>query len=190
MSDGPHRSLDMRRGWKKAAEFADNPACAKADVNSAVTSAFAGDWRLDVPDTLVSAVCNILGGEQDSLFRDQAVMQLEALRGITAGHGLGQVLIDCAVQRMVNGGPGPDAAVEATETALAIWGARHGRQIDEHFCRASTDRRAQNVRRRIEEEIGSASFQQLIRQLLQPDTTPAPHTPPKKTGVDDGVQLP
>ena len=31
----------------------------------------------------------ILGGEQDLLFRDQKVTRLEALRRLTAGHGLG-----------------------------------------------------------------------------------------------------
>lgn len=189
MSDGPHRSLKMRPGWKKVAEFADNRAFAKEEVSSAAVSALGDDWRSEVPDSVVECVREVLGGQQDSLFRDQKMMQLEAGRRISAGHGLGQVVIDCAVHRVASGATGADAAVEAVADALAIWGSRHGRQIEEHYCRESTDRRAQNVRARIEEGIGGASLHGLARQLLKLDSAPVPRTPPKQTGVDDGVRL-
>lgn len=129
MSDGPHRSLNMRPGWKKAAEFADYDAFAPEDVSRAVASAFTQDWRTDVPDAVAACISEVLGGQQDSLFRDQKIMQLEALRPMVAGHGLAQVLLDCALQQALGGAVGPDAAVQAAADALDLWGARHGRQI-------------------------------------------------------------
>lgn len=189
MSDGPHRSLNMRLGWKKAAEFADYDAFAPEEVRNAVASAFTGDWRADVPDSVAGCISEVLGGQQDSLFRDQKVMQLEALRPMTAGHGLAQVLLDCAIQKAESGFSGPDAVVEAAADALDVWGARHGRQIEEHYCRESTVRRADHVRARIEEGIGGVSREALARQLLKVETTAPPRKPPKQTGLDEGVQL-
>lgn len=189
MSDGPHRSLNMRPGWKKAAEFADYDAFAPKDVSDAVASAFTDDWRADVSDSVATCISEVLGGQQDSLFRDQKIMQLEALRTMTAGHGLAQVLLDCAIQKAESGAAGPDAIVEAAADALDVWGARHGRQIEEHYCRESTVRRADHVRARIEEGLGGVSRDALARQLLRMESTTPPRKPTKQTGLDDGVQL-
>jgi hypothetical protein len=189
MSDGPHRSLKMRPSWKKVAEFADKHSFTQEEVGNAACVACSQDWRADVPDTLIRGVCEILGGQQDSLFRDQKVIQLESLRRIAAGHGLGQVLIDCAIHQTISGQSGPDGAVEAASQALAIWCSRHSRQIEEIYCRESTERRAQNVRTRIEEGIGNAARHGLARQLLNLEKTPAPRTVTKQTGLDDGVHL-
>lgn len=52
MSDGPHRSLPMRRAWKKVAERAANPACAPEEIGNALIPALAQDWNDDVPTTL------------------------------------------------------------------------------------------------------------------------------------------
>jgi len=189
MSDGPHRSLNMRPGWKKVAEFADNRVFTLEEIGNAAASALSRDWRADVPDALARCVCETLGGQRDSLFRDQKVTELEAQRRNTAGHELGQILLDCAIRRVVNGGLGGDAAAEAAADALGVWGARHGREVEEHYCRESTLRRAENVRTRIEEGIGRTDRTAIARQLLKLEAAAAPRTPSKQTGIDDGVQL-
>lgn len=188
MSDGPHRSLNMRPGWKKAAECADRSASAPEDVRNASAAAFAGDWRVDVPESLARSICDIFGG-QNSLFRDQRSSDLEALRRLHAGHGMAHVLIDCAVQVANSGKSGPDAAVEAVSKTLAVWSARHARQIEEHYHRESTQRRGDNVRTRLEDGISGVQQTALARQLLKVDGTTAPRKPPKQTGLDDGVSL-
>ena len=106
MSDGPHRSLKMRPGWKKVAEFADKRAFALEEISNAVIPALGEDWRADVPDPVVRGICKILGDQQDTLFADHKVTGLEALRPMTAGHGLGQILIDCAIQQAASGASG------------------------------------------------------------------------------------
>ncbi|MCH7631919.1 MAG: hypothetical protein IIB59_01795 [Planctomycetes bacterium] len=146
------------------------------------------DWHNEYAK-LAGFVRDVLGGQQDSLFKDEKVAQLEALRRITSGHGLAQVLIDCAVQMAVEGRSGPDAPVEAATNALAVWASRGARQVEEHYCRESTVPRAHNVRARIEEGINGASLDGLARQLSSPDPGTASRPPQKQQGLDDGVRL-
>lgn len=191
MSDGPHRSLKMRPRWKKVSATADNQAATVEEVGGLAAWAFGEDWRVDVPDEVARSVCEILGGSQDSLFRDQKLMQLEALRRLTAGHGLGQVLIECAVKTVASGTSGEDPAVDAAANALAVWGARHARQVEEHYLREATAQRARDVRQRIESGISNVARHELARQLLKLDATAAPlrRAPPKRTDIDDGAKL-
>jgi hypothetical protein len=188
MSDGPHRSLDQRPKWKKAAEYADKGAFTREDVMNASEAALTDDWRIDVPQNLARSVCEIFGG-QKSLFRDQTTSDLDALRRLHAGHGMGQLLIDCALQLASKGKSGPEAAVEAAANTLAVWSSRHTRQIEEHYCRKASQRRADNVRTRLEDGISSVQHGALARQLLKLDGGAAPQKPQKQTGLDDGVTL-
>lgn len=189
MSDGPHRSLNMRRGWKKVAEYADKGAFSSDEIGDAVASAYLQDARKELPDSVAHAVCEILGDQQEHLFRDQKVEQLEALRPLAAGHGFGAILIDCATQRAHSGAVGPDSGLETMAAALELWGARHARQIEEHYRRESTLRRATNVRTRIEEGIGGMALHGLARQILKLDIKGNGRTSAKKDGIDDGVRL-
>jgi hypothetical protein len=107
MSDGPHRSLKMRPGWKKVAKFADMRAASADEVGHAVAAAFSDDWRADVPANVAECICEVLGGQKDSLFRDQKVIQLEALRPLTAGRELAQILLDCASSALSAARPAP-----------------------------------------------------------------------------------
>jgi hypothetical protein len=177
----------MRPGWKKAAEYADKGAFALEDVRNASTEAFTKDWRADVPEALARGVCEIFGG-QNSLFRDQKTSDLEALRRLHAGHGMGHVVIDCAVQLANKGKSGSEAAVEAVANALAIWGARHVRQIEEHSYRKASQRRANNIVSRLEQGISSIHHGALARQLLKLDGAAAKKRE-KQNDLDDGVIL-
>jgi hypothetical protein len=188
MSDGPHRSLKMRPGWKKAAEFADNPNCTPEDVGKWLIPALGQDWRAEVPDSLSAGICEIFGS-QDSLFSDQKVMQLDAFRRMTAGLGFSQVLIDCAVQLASEDKSGPAAVAEAADRAVAAWAARCARQVEEHYYRESNVPRALNVRARLEGAIRSAASSGLGRQLIKLEPGTAPRTPSKESGLDDGVRL-
>ena len=66
MSDGPHRSPKMPRGWKKLAERADNKAYAPEEVRDALPEALEHDWRAEVPDSVCRRVRDILGDSQRS----------------------------------------------------------------------------------------------------------------------------
>jgi hypothetical protein len=189
MSDGPHKSLNMRRGWKKLAERAANHVFEPAEISNAVIPALVQDWRVETPAKLIRGITNVLEGQQTSLFTDQKLSQLEGLRPLAAGHSLGQVFLDCAIEVARNGGAGSDASVEAATNALAIRASCGARQVEEHYCRKSTTPHAQNVRGRIEEGIASASLDGLARQLLNLSPGSTLPTLAKQQGLDDGVRL-
>lgn len=189
MSDGPHKSLNMRSGWKKVAQSADQPAYDVGDVSNRVVSAFAQDWRADISDHLIRNVLTVLENRQNALFRDQTAVELEALRRKTSGHGLAQILLNCAIHHANIGRTGRDAAVKAAADALSIWAERHCRQVEEHYCRKSNSRRAYEVRARIETAIRKISLCTVVRGFLTLGPRPASHVLAKQTGLDDGVHL-
>lgn len=189
MSDGPHRTLRMRLGWKTFAKLADNGAYASEEVASAANTALAQDWYGEVPVQITSAICQIFTDNQECLFDDQRSNQISALSVRASGHELGQLFVDCAIQVAVSGGFGPEAAVQAAENALSIWGSRHARQVEEHYCREAGARRAFNVRARVESALGSVSHAGLARRLLNMDATPIPRNMPRLTGLDEGVRF-
>src|ERR1700674_1824982 len=99
MSDGPHRSLPMRHGWKKLDERADKPAFEPQHVADAVGPALEQDFRVEVPNALVRGLRDFCADAQPSLFEDQRAAEVDALRRSAAGLGsLAGVLVDYAVQ--------------------------------------------------------------------------------------------
>jgi hypothetical protein len=55
MSDGPHKSLPMRPGWKKVAECASKEAFTSNEVCEAINAAIAQDYQKDIsPDFIAS----------------------------------------------------------------------------------------------------------------------------------------
>lgn len=179
----------MRRAWRKVAERAANPSFAPEEISNVLIPALAQDWNDDVSTDLVRGVDHILGDQQD-LFKEQTVSRLESLRPSTAGHGLGKLFLDCAIQLAAAGEAGAEAPIEAAASnALAVRAARGAHQVEEHYCRKSNAPRAQSVRARIEQSIGGASLKGLARQLLKRDPAPASRTPAKQQGLDDGVRL-
>ena len=189
MSDGPHRSLKMPRGWKKLAERADKKAYAPEEVRDALPAALEQDWRAEVPDSLCRQVRNILGDSQSSLFGDQRAERLEALRRETAGYNLGNAFLDYAIQAAERGGTGDEALKEATGKALSDRAARGARQVEEHYCRESTQRRAARVRERIESGVTQSDMAGIAGRVVGTDGTGGPRRPVKQTGIDDGVRL-
>lgn len=85
MSDGPHRSLPMRKGWQKLAERGDGKLHTAEQVRDAVPLALADDWRDERCDDFMKHVRGVLlGNDQDSLFKltkDETIDALKKLPG-------------------------------------------------------------------------------------------------------------
>ena len=186
MSDGPHRSLPMRPGWKKGAEYADNENFAREQVRDAVEAAVEKDWRKHISPALVSKIREVLGGT--TLFSEDTSRSVEDLRQMVSGCAMGNTLLDhlaCAI----DGGMTGDAALrEAVVNTSVDQSARCARQVEEHYLRKSTIENSQDVRQRIEEAIQSTGFDSLADRIVEPVSRHVP-TVEKKDGVDDGVQI-
>lgn len=189
MSDGPHRSLPLRPGWRRVAETADNKASTPDEIAERVPAALNEDWNQEVPRRLVTGTRKILTDTQGTLFATDKMEQLQALRPDCAGAPLGAVLLDHAVEVAAAGMNGPEAMVKAVEGALIDRAANSCRQVEEHYYRETSLQRSGNVRKRIEDGIRQAPINALAHSLSGYSAGPGVMRPKKRPGLDEGVEL-
>jgi hypothetical protein len=178
----------MRRGWQRVAECGDNRAFAPEEVTAAIIPALEEDCRAELPSEFLENLCRVYRDQEVSLFKDELAARLEALRAI-AGYGIGRVILDHAIQLSERGETGLDGgAVKAVIAALTDRAARGARQVEEHYCRRSTEPRALRVRARIEDAIDNArsGIEGFARRTLKLDFGPSAAVR-KNRGLDDGV---
>jgi hypothetical protein len=188
MSDGPHRSLPMRRGWKRVAEWADNQAFKPEQINNAIIPALEEDCRGEISTEFLSSFLAACRNQEGSLFKKELGPELEALSS-AAGYGLGRMVLEYAKQLSGRGNTGLDIAEKAVTHALSDRAERGARQVEEHYCRKSFEKRAIKVRQRIEEAIRDADVERLARQTINPKNGESVRPPLKRQGLDDGVKL-
>src|SRR5713101_9857445 len=98
MSDGPHRSLPMRKGWKRVAESADNDAFGTDEIRDAILPALEEDCRGEISPEFFGSLRRVCADQEASLFENDVTPSLEALRS-AAGAGLGRVVLNYALQQ-------------------------------------------------------------------------------------------
>lgn len=185
MSDGPHRSLPMRRHWKDLAERAETPAFSTGDMDEALRVAL----KKEFSEAPLSAIREILGGgDQGSLFQVDCAGQLDEARQACWGSVAGNILIDCAIEANANGVTGDAAFQGALQNALEAhaWSGCH--QIEEHHHRKEPHS-APNASKRLRGARDRCSFGALASELM-PNKQPVNDTRLRKhTGVDEGPPL-
>jgi len=187
MSDGPHRSLPMRSGWKRVAERGDKRAFAADEISRAIVPALEQDCRTEMQLGFIDRVYKAFRDHETSLFKDGISQQLDGLRDM-AGSGIGRMVLDHAILVAERGGTGKRGMEDALRNALTDRAAKGARQVEEHYCRESSSPRAQKVRERIEEGIRGADIGGLARQIMEADS-PSPRQPLRQEGLDDGVRF-
>jgi hypothetical protein len=189
MSDGPHRSLSMNRSWKRLAECADNRAYSLDEVAGAFLPALDQSCREEVPESVWRDLGRIFRDQQQTLFNEQKVEQIAALRSQVAGLPLGCALVDAAVQAASKGSPSEDALIKAATQALAQRAARGNKQVEEHYYRKSSEGRTEKLRERLESALKKAALDTLACQHLNMGGAPKASRSSKQAGLDDGVQF-
>ena len=188
MSDGPHKSLPMRAGWKKFAERADKAAFEPDQVAQAAIPALEGDREEEVAPH-ISAVRNVLDdNRQGSLFGNAKTTEIEAMKRLNPGNSLWRAVIDGVARAIAAGRPGQEALLEGAADALLDRGARRARQVEEHYLRKTNEGRAQGVRARMESGISRAPIEAMVRHVLGM-TSGETQQSQKLEGLDDGVRL-
>lgn len=186
MSDGPHKSLPMRPGWKKVAEYASKEAFTSDDVCDALIAALEQDYRKDISPNFVASIRDVLGS--GTLFSGDSLHALEDFRQSVAGCVMGNALLDHVIFVVSNGKSGDAALQEAFKRTLTDYSARCARQVEEHYLRKSNAENARNIRSRMEAAIQKAPFTPLVNRSLDPVSKPAVRLA-KHDGLDDGVRL-
>lgn len=187
MSDGPHRSLQMRRCWQLVAERADKRSYTVAEVRDALVPALEQDCRDELSAGFIAGLRRV--AEEPSLFRDDAAARLESLRPL-AGSGLGRAVLDNVAPLASADVEGWSLLRESLKAAVQDRAHCGIRQVEEHYLREATAPRANNVRGRLEASAASADLDGLVARVLSAEPIRGGRAPAKQTGLDDGVSLP
>jgi hypothetical protein len=187
MSDGPHRSLNMTRSWKRVAERSDKRSFSSDEISEALVGALEKDCLRDIAPGFLDTAWRIFSDPEPELFVTKIGDQLETLRR-QAGNGIGRSVLDQAILGAERGKIGREGFVEALKNAIGDRAAKAIRQVEEHYCRESTNPRADRVRARMEEAISGPALDGLARKLLKSEKV-TEKLPALKQGLDDGVKL-
>lgn len=186
MSDGPHRSLPMRRHWKNLAERAAKAAYSADEVCEALPVALQRDLR----EAPLAAIRGIFSGDQGSLFANNEIERLEAVRQASTRSAACNVVIDCAIQA-VSGGLTGEAAFRATlENACEAQVRSQFRSVEEHYYREASPRSAGYVRDRLDAARQQCDFKTIASGFMSGAKPPrGPAHLPRHTGLDEGPTL-
>lgn len=185
MSDGPHRSLPMRRHWKDLAERAAKAAFSPDQVAEGLPYAL----KKDILSAPIAEIREIMG--QATLFPHLQIEQLELLRQSHHGSAAANHLIDCAVEAAADGLSGDDGTEAAVKNACEGISRDAVRGIEEHYQREATSRSAGYVRDRLDSARQQLDCGELARELLSSQKPPSQRsvTLPRQSGLDEGPPL-
>ena len=186
MSDGPHKSLRMRRPWRRVAECADNRSSTSDEIRERVVLAVEHDCRAEVRPEFVAQLRGVV--EEPSLFKESTVIRIGELRPV-ASPGLERSFLDCLEHLSAADQTGLATLQDALTTALQNNVNRRARQVEEHYLRESTLPRASNLRERLDSVIGISDLADIATRFLSVHSKSAAGDPLKKTGLDDGVKI-
>lgn len=187
MSDGPHRSLPMRRPWKELAKRGDKSTYDTTQVAEAAAAALASDFKNEVKWSLISTLKSIFTGRDNSLrLPELAIQELENAKALAAGSVFGRNAIAWGIELINQGRFGLDALYDAIGLAAKMRGFANARSVEEHFLRESGRRRADQVSKRLNTAIAGLSEGKLGSMLLDPKSVSSKR-PRKKSDIDDGV---
>ena len=178
MSDGPHRSLPMRRHWKDFAERSAKAAFSPDQVSEALPHAL----KKEILGTPIKEVRDIMGG--NSLFPEMRIERLEALRQDYRGSAAATHLIDCAIEATARGLIGEDGTHAAIKNAIEDTARDALRGIEEHYQREAGSRSAGYVRTRLEAARQQLDCNALTSEFLASGKPPSLRsvTLPRHTG--------
>lgn len=188
MSDGPHRSLPMRRAWKKVAERAYNDAFPIQDIPDWFCRAVEEDCAAEIPERLLQDLGVYCLDRQPTFFEEARAAEISALRRQSAGLGtLSGVLIDSVLQAHAEGQFGESALRQAVANALQDRVQRDLKAVEEHYYRRSLTEDV-DVRMRLAQAAAQTSLDAVVSRLMNSQTRPTVR-PGKHDGLDDGVTL-
>jgi len=189
MSDGPHRSLPMRRPWKELAKRGDQRAYDSEQVAEAATHALASDFKNEVSGRLISALKDVFTGRDNSLgIPEIALQQLEEAKSLAAGSVFGMNAVAWSILLVREGRLDKQALYDAVGLAAKERGFANSRSVEEHYLRESSHRRANGVSARLNSAISGLSEGKLGSTLVDPQSA-ASRAPRRRTEIDDGVPL-
>ncbi|MEM9704437.1 MAG: hypothetical protein AAF850_00015 [Pseudomonadota bacterium] len=136
MSDGPYKSLKMRKAWRDVAERAHKDAFSLEERADGMCVALHDDFKRDVGKSALNAIANVLiETEQGNLFADQAGAELEAIRNSQRSTGFFDSIIEHIQVATHQGFTGEPALIEGLNRAGIDQARGNIRAVEEHYHR-------------------------------------------------------
>jgi hypothetical protein len=187
MSDGPLKSMKMRRYWRPFADRVENPACPLKEVCDALEHALKKDFA-EAPVELVKDILGA-GRKQASLFPQERIGQLEKLRRECPGSAAAKALIDCAVEAVADGQAGEAAVKEAIKNASESYTRDYFRGVEEHCQREGADS-ADIIRDRLQATQQACDYDTIASDLATGEAISGKSSGVEKhSGIDEGPPL-
>ena len=170
MSDGPYRSLQMSRHWKKACEVAQNQAHDAEDLRERTRVALLRDVVQDIGTATLDTIAKIFGVSPGATGSLDPIGDLEGLRTNLPLPTLNDRLIEHAMGAYERGCRGRDALEEGLRRAVSEHSEARQRQVEEHYrCNeasvAGRDR-TRRVRDALREVGGAATVKTVVQQAI------------------------
>src|SRR5665213_1002851 len=104
MSDGPHRSLPMRKPWRELAKRGDQGTYDAEQVAEAAAGALASDFKNEVKWSLIDALKSAFTGRDNSLgLVEIGLQELEAAKALAAGSVFGMNAVAWSIELITEG---------------------------------------------------------------------------------------
>lgn len=184
MSDGPHRSLQMRPWWKEAANRADKSAFSVTECTEALRVALERELSEELRPEFLRRLRK--AHEEPGLFSPSDSLHLEKVEPVTP---LEHFVMDNISAPTSTELSEVDGLLNIFATACRNVVPRFNKQIEEHFLRKAGPSRARRERERLDEAAAKMDMPALARKLLQPQRAKSAPILKKKSGLDDGVVL-
>lgn len=183
MTDGPHRSLLLKKHWKDFAKRIDIEACSLEERRQYLRVAV----KKEFPEPVLTALRNFL----DEMKRGflpvvDPVKRIEAISKNCRGSAAGNILISCAIHKLSKGQIGKDAFQNAFKDASEQVARANLRSIEEHYCRKEPNsERLNSFRKRLDKTFQETDFDSIGSELIEKRELKKTI----RTGVDEGPEL-
>jgi hypothetical protein len=190
MSDGPHRSLPMNKGWRTAAQQAEGSGFEPACVADQLFQGIANDFKSEVPVVVNELLQSLLKDGRQFLLGHVLDGHFTNAKDRAAGHSLAAQILRNVELELKMGASSNDAVRNGVSDALISRLGERLRQIEEHYLRhpRSSDSMTGNVRRRLELGAQSVLLTRLTNCVLGLDKL-SNHPIAMHTGLDDGPPI-
>jgi len=171
MSDGPYKSLPLRKSWRTVTEYAHKPAFTPDECAKAMRAALHEDFKRDVPKEMMSAIKAVmLNTAQGSLLPTIALTELDNIRHAHPASGLGDAIIEHTQLALHKGKIGSEALEEGCQQAAVDYARSNILSVEEHYRREpeqfQSERKTKSVRVRLQETLSTGAVAAVGREVV------------------------
>lgn len=189
MSDGPHRSLLLRRYWKKALERGENHAFSSKEICEPLALATKKEFSKEILGIIIREIGNEMNATLP--FPDERVQRLEDLRTECRGSVADNTLIECVIEAVLEGQDPGQAVSNGLKNAAEEVTNAHLRSMKEHCLRKTDPRTAYLISDRMYEAAGKMDFSAVASDIISEIESGTSNSKKlrKKPGLEEGPEL-